>query len=58
MSTHIEPVDSNHKEPGPSNQPNPPQATPFVPQPSKDAAAMIKAIDAIIKRNIPGKVKL
>jgi len=38
--------------------PNPPQTTPFVPQPSKDAAAMIKAIDAIVKRNIPAKVKL
>jgi len=58
MSAHIEPVDSNNEEPSPSNQPNPPQTTPFVPQPSEDAAAMIKAIDAIIKMNIPAKVKL
>jgi len=64
MSAHIEPVDSDHDElgpsnqPDPSNQPNPPQTTPFVPQPSEDAAAMIKAIDAIVKTNIPAKVKL
>jgi len=58
MSAHIEPVNSDHDKSGPSNQPNPPKTTPFVPQPSEDAAVMIKAIDAIIKMNIPAKVKL
>ena len=52
MSAHIETVDSNHEDQDNNNHPH------SAPQPTEEARLMIKAIDAIIKLNIPSKVKL
>ena len=52
---HIETLNSDHDKHEDSHQPH---TTPAVLAPSKDAQMMIKAIDAIVKSNIPSKVKL
>ena len=53
MSTHIESVDFDHDDQDSDNQPQ----LNFQ-QPTEEARLMIKAIDVIIKSNIPSKVKL
>ena len=53
MSSHIESVDSDHNNQDSDNQP---QST--FQQPTEEARLMIKAIDVIIKSNIPSKIKL
>ena len=52
MSAHI---NSDHEDHEDTNQP---QATLATPTPNKETQMMIKAIDAIIKLNIPSKIKL
>ena len=54
MSTHIETLRSNHDKYEGSHQLH---VTPAVPTPNEETQ-MIKAIDVIIKSNIPSKVKL
>ena len=55
MSAHIETLDSDHDDCEGSHQPH---VTPSGSTPNKGTRMMIKAIDAIIKLNIPSKVKL